>query len=136
MTEARFELKDPEARFGSAHAPLASGVQRFYRRGSAVGSALELAGGMSYFLRRIGPWTVTGGVVVVAEQLGNGQVRLTLSLVFGESSAPDFARAIDAAVAAWQRQGGAVRDAGWIRAVDVPQESPAHPTTARSLGFV
>ncbi len=76
-----------------------------------------------------------GGVVVWSTSVPETHIRMILSLVFGPESSRDFTVAVDNALAAAARRGVSIEDEGWTRAVDVPEDSSAHPATAAELGL-
>ncbi|MBS1906298.1 MAG: hypothetical protein JST33_06945 [Actinobacteria bacterium] len=112
------------------------GLVRFYRRGSAAGDVLIGGSGLGAFTRTLGPLlSVRGGVVLHAESMADGRIRLTAALVFGDDSIPDVTKALDAIIREAAARGTPIDDQGWIRAVDVPSSSPANPKTAAALGL-
>lgn len=117
------------ARIGFTPLPLpeAAGDVVALQRGSRFGDLV--LDGTSLGLRRIGPLTYRGVVLLERTPSAQGQ-RVVLSLVIGATVAPDFARVVDAAVTALAEAGIPAEGPGWMRAVDVPEDSVGNPATA------
>lgn len=112
----------------------ASGVERVYRRGSAVGDVLIGGSGLSVITSRIGPLSAKG-VTIVCVDRSDARARVIVSLVAGSHVGADFVDAVEDAVRALTARGVPVDDRGWTRAVDVDPALPANPRRAAELGL-
>jgi hypothetical protein len=117
------------AHFREDEAP-AAGVH-VLRRGSLVADTLLTGTGLAALASRLGPLSLRATVVVESLAQQDGAVRVVLAMVAGDALAPEIAAAVDPVIA---RYGDIVTGPGWMRAVDVPTESRAHPRTAQQSG--
>lgn len=114
---------------------IGEGVLRVYERGSIVSDTLLTATGLAAWTTRIGPLSVQGRILVWAGIAGPGCAQMIVSQVTGGPISRDVVAATDAAVAATQARGVTIDSPRWIRAVDLPESSPAHPRTAHRLAL-
>lgn len=120
-----------EAHFREDASPAGTDV-KVLRRGTVVGDTLMTGAGLALLGSKLGPLSLRAIVVVEAVAQADGAVRVVAAMVAGDALAPEVARAVDTALADVP---GDVSGPGWMRAVDVPADSLAHPREARRRGI-
>ncbi|QEW00723.1 hypothetical protein F6J84_11850 [Microbacterium caowuchunii] len=108
---------------------------RLLRRGSLIGDTLLTGTGLAALRSRIGPLSLRASVVIEQRPEEDGSVRIITAMIAGDALAAEVAAAVDAATAGLSRTGVPVEGPGWMRAVDVPEDSLANPRTAQSRGM-
>jgi hypothetical protein len=129
---ARVVAELADAHFREEAPPAGTTNVRVLRRGTVVGDTLMTGAGLALLGSKLGPLSLRAIVVVEAVAQADDSVRVVAAMVAGDALAPEVARAVDAALADVP---GDVSGPGWMRAVDVPADSLAHPREARRRGI-